>query len=136
MLHDELLLDQRGYPQDGDGTHDGCAELSEDTSATLYDTAKERLIKAGVFGLFDKVISAHMVERGKPYPDVYLYAASALSLKPEECIAVEDSPNGVLSAYRAGCKTVMVPDLTEPDEDLKKLLYGIAHDLTGLKEII
>lgn len=103
-------------------------------TATFYDTAKSRLISAGVFDLFDRVISAHMVEHGKPYPDVYIYAASELGLKPKECIAVEDSPNGVLSAYRAGCKTVMVPDLTEPDEELKKLLFGYAKDLTGLKE--
>lgn len=60
-----------------------------------------------------------MVAEGKPSPDIYLYACKQLGLAPEECMAVEDSPNGVMSAYRAGCKVVMVPDQTQPDEKLK-----------------
>ena len=40
----------------------------------------------------------------------------------EETFAVEDSPNGVTSAYLAGCNVVMVPDLTQPDEELSKKL--------------
>lgn len=58
-----------------------------------------------------------MVAEGKPSPDIYLYACRQLGLAPEECMAVEDSPNGVMSAYRAGCKVVMVPDQTQPDEN-------------------
>ena len=57
-----------------------------------------------------------MVAEGKPSPDIYLYACKQLGLAPEECMAVEDSPNGVMSAYRAGCKGVMGPDQTRPDE--------------------
>ena len=37
---------------------------------------------------------------------------------PENCMAVEDSPNGVRSAASAGLVTVMVPDLTQPDEEI------------------
>ena len=47
-------------------------------------------------------------------------------------MAVEDSPNGVMSAYRAGCPVVMVPDQTEPDEKLKKCLYA---RVDSLKEV-
>ena len=81
---------------------------------------------------FDRIISATMVKEGKPSPDIYLYACEQLALKPGECIAVEDSPNGVLSAYRAGCRVVMVPDQTPPDEELKKYLYRTAQ---GLDEV-
>ena len=76
------------------------------------------------------------MKKGKPSPDIYLYACEQLGLKPEECLAVEDSPNGVLSAYRAGCKVVMVPDQTEADEETKKYLYALAENLDEVYEII
>ena len=75
-----------------------------------------------------------MVEKGKPAPDVYLYACSQLELEPAKCMAVEDSPNGVTSAYRAGCKVAMVPDQTQPDEVLQKMLYTKVESLIELKE--
>ena len=58
----------------------------------------------------------------------------SLKLLPEECMAVEDSPNGVLSAYRAGCKVVMVPDQTEPEEALKEILYGCVENLLEIRK--
>lgn len=94
-------------------------------TATPIERAEEYLKKAGLYGEFDDLISAHMVKNGKPKPDVYLYAAERLGLSPAECIAVEDSPNGVRSASAAGCKTIMIPDLTEPDEELLELLYAV-----------
>ena len=69
--------------------------------------------------LFDGVITTESVHRGKPFPDVYQYACEAVGLSPEQCVAVEDSPNGVKSAHAAGCYTVMVPDLSPCYEDLK-----------------
>ena len=74
-----------------------------------------------------------MVKQGKPCPDVYLYACQQIGERPEDCLALEDSPNGVLSAWRAGCQVVMVPDLTEPETELLPLLSGVAH---GLEEVI
>lgn len=93
------------------------------TATDLERTAKY-LRLTGLEGYFRRLISATQVKEGKPSPDIYLYACEQLGLSPEECLAVEDSPNGVLSAYRAGCKVVMVPDQTEPDEELKRLLYA------------
>lgn len=58
-----------------------------------------------------------MVAKGKPEPDIYLYAAEKLGLAPENCIALEDSLNGIKSASSAGCKTVMVPDLDHPSAE-------------------
>jgi mannitol-1-/sugar-/sorbitol-6-/2-deoxyglucose-6-phosphatase len=48
--------------------------------------------------------------RGKPAPDVYLAAARRLELSPDRCLAVEDSPAGVLSAKAAGMTCLAVPD--------------------------
>ena len=105
-------------------------------TATPLETACGYLEKIGVKDKFDKIVSAKQVECGKPAPDVYIYACEQIGEKPEDCIAVEDSPNGIKSAYAARCKPVMVPDLTQPDEELKPLLYALAHSLADIREII
>lgn len=98
-------------------------------TATDPERTEKYLRMTGMSGCFDRIISATMVAEGKPSPQVYLYACEQLGLKPEECMAVEDSPNGVLSAYRAGCRVVMVPDQTEADEELRQYLYAVANSL-------
>ncbi|MBQ1436606.1 MAG: HAD family hydrolase, partial [Ruminococcus sp.] len=76
---------------------------------------------------------AREVKRGKPAPDIYLCAAKRLGLDPKECIALEDSQNGIRSAFAAGCKTIMVPDLDQPTEEIMPLLFGVAN---GLEDVI
>ena len=98
--------------------------------------AEKYLKKIGLYDFFDKIICAPMVERGKPAPDVYEFACGQLGLKPEECMAVEDSPNGVKSAYAAGCNVVMVPDLTQPDAELEKMLYACLGRIDEIKNLI
>lgn len=105
-------------------------------TATDLERTERYLKKVEIFEYFDKLISATMVKEGKPAPYIYRYACEQLNLPPEECIAVEDSPNGVLSAYRAGCKVVMVPDQTEPEEDLKKYLYARVDTLDEIERLL
>lgn len=92
------------------------------------------LKELGLYDLFDRIISASMVERGKPAPDVYKYTCKELGLNPATCMAVEDSPNGVQSAHDAGCKVVMVPDQAPADEKTREILYGYEESLLGLKK--
>ena len=105
-------------------------------TATDLERTKQYLTQIGIYDKFDRIVSAVTVENGKPEPDVYLYACEQIGENPKDCIAVEDSPNGILAAYRAGLSVVMVPDLTEPDEETKKRLYARVDDLTGLKKIV
>ena len=105
-------------------------------TATDPERTKQYLTQIGIYDKFDQLVSATTVENGKPEPDVYLYACEQIGEKPKDCIAVEDSPNGILSAYRAGLSVVMVPDLAEPDEETAKLLYAKFDTLAGLKTII
>lgn len=105
-------------------------------TATDYERAKAYLTRVGIFDSFDKIVCATMVESGKPAPDIYLYAAEQLGLPPRECMALEDSPNGVRSAAAAGCVTVMVPDLTQPDEELGRLIFAKADSLLDVPAII
>lgn len=105
-------------------------------TATDIKRASEYLKRAGVLERFGRIVCASMVESGKPKPDIYLYAAAQLGLDPHECIALEDSPNGVRSAASAGCITIMVPDLTQPDEELSGLIYAKANSLADVPAVI
>ncbi|MGN0240528.1 MAG: HAD family hydrolase [Candidatus Weimeria sp.] len=105
-------------------------------TATNLPAAEERLKSAGLYEHFDDVISAHEAKRGKPHPEPYLLAAERLGLTPSECLAVEDSPNGCMSAINAGMDTIMVPDLTEPDPELKKKLFATAKSLSDIIDLI
>jgi HAD superfamily hydrolase (TIGR01509 family) len=66
-------------------------------------------------GLFEVVVAGDNVERGKPHPDPYLTAASALGVDPERCLVVEDSETGATSAQAAGCAVLVVPHLGRVD---------------------
>lgn len=90
-------------------------------TATDLKRTTAYLTRIGIFDYFDKIVCASMVKSGKPEPDIYLKASEELGFSPSECIALEDSPNGIISAHRAGCKPIMIPDLSEPDEELLKL---------------
>ena len=59
---------------------------------------------------FQSVVSGDCTNNGKPDPDIYLEAAKQLKTKPENCIAIEDSINGVLSAKNAGMYCIAIPD--------------------------
>ena len=105
-------------------------------TATDLERTKKYLTRLGLLDYFDRLISATMVKEGKPSPDIYLYACEQLGKKPEECMAVEDSPNGVLSAGRAGCRVVMVPDQTEPTPELLPLLYARVDSLSDIPALL
>ena len=107
--------------------------LAAVATATDLERTEKYLRLVGLREYFDRLISATQVKEGKPSPDIYVYACEQLGLGPEECIAVEDSPNGVKSAYGAGCRVIMVPDQTEPDEELSKLLYARVDRLDGIE---
>ncbi len=105
-------------------------------TANDYERTKGYLLKLGLFDHFDRIICSDMVKLGKPAPDIYAYACEQLGLDPKQTFAVEDSPNGVTSAYLAGCNVIMVPDLTEPDEDLKKKLFARVDKLMDIAELL
>lgn len=105
-------------------------------TATAPDRTEEYLTKLNIYSFFDEIVCAAMVKHGKPQPDIYIEAARRLGLPPENCIALEDSPNGILSAYHAGCVAIMVPDLTQPDEETSRLIYAKADDLSKVIGIV
>lgn len=104
-------------------------------TANDKDRAERYTKRVGLFEYFDAIVCADMVEFGKPAPDIYSFACKELKVAPEETLAIEDSPNGCTSAYKAGCNVVMVPDLSEPDEELSKILYKRVDSLLDIKDL-
>lgn len=121
----ELLgwLKQNGYPI-------ALATATPVARATGY------LEQTGLLPFFDKICSARQVSRGKPEPDIYLFAAAQLGLRPEECLALEDSQNGVRSAAKAGCITVLVPDLDDPSAQLDGVSFTMVKELKDVVGIL
>lgn len=121
----ELLdaLDARGIP-------------AAITSSSPADRIREYLTELNLCHRFKAICSGHDMPRGKPAPDIYLAGAAALNLNPEQCLALEDSPTGILSAYRAGCMSVMIPDLDQPGEETIPMLYAQAETLADVIELL
>jgi HAD superfamily hydrolase (TIGR01509 family) len=91
----------------------------------------------GIRGRFFAVFCKEHVDRVKPDPDLYELAAERLKVDPKECLAFEDSPNGLQAARNAGVRCVVVPNpltrgLAFPEADL--VLESLA-ELT-LKELM
>ena len=71
----------------------------------------------GLDGLFAESarFSAESVSRGKPAPELFLYAAEAMQAEPANCVVVEDTPSGVTAAVSAGMRALgYVADSDEP----------------------
>ena len=62
-------------------------------------------------------VSGDCVGKGKPHPDIYLETARRLGVNPGECVAIEDSINGIVSAKEAGMRCIAVPDPRIATED-------------------
>jgi HAD superfamily hydrolase (TIGR01509 family) len=90
--------------------------LASSSNRPIIELVLER---AGVRACFAAVVSSEEVPNGKPAPDVYLAAARELDVDPAECVAVEDSTNGIKSAIAAGMRTIAVPNRQfRPDDDV------------------
>ena len=106
------------------------------TSSSPMDRILRYLTPLGLADRFTHLISGYDVPHGKPEPDIYLYGAASVGLEPVECLAIEDSHAGVLSASRAGCLTVLIPDLDEPAQETLEPLYACCEKLTDILELL
>ncbi|MBR2669157.1 MAG: HAD family phosphatase [Solobacterium sp.] len=102
-------------------------------SSSYPEVIRHNIKTSNTEQFFDAVVSGSLVGRGKPFPDVFLYAAEQLSLDPKDCYVFEDSINGVLAGLEAGCETIMVPDYAEPNETI---LSSNAHICASLLEAL
>ncbi len=104
-------------------------------SSNMKDVIKSHLTGSGLIGYFDVIVSGEEIEKSKPEPDIYLAAANKLGFENKDgCFAIEDSYNGVISASRAGLKTIMVPDILYPTEEIESFTAGVLNDLAEVKK--
>ncbi len=98
-------------------------------TSTQKDVALVKLKLAGLDCYFDNITCGCEVTQGKPNPEIYLLAAQRLGLKPQCCLAFEDSNNGVKSAVAANMVTYQIPDLVTPSEEIISLGVKIRDSL-------
>ena len=92
--------------------------------------APDREIGLGFGGGYGKITGS----TSHPRIHVYLHACECVGCEPSECMAVEDSPNGLRSAYSAGCEVVYIPDLTEPDDETEPITHHVFGDMIEMRE--
>ena len=97
-------------------------QLAISTSTSLMNVKSlfKKCFETKPNSIFNVIATGDMVKRKKPNPELYLLALNQLSLQPEECVAFEDSYNGLISAKRAKLKTVCSPSQYHIDDNFEK----------------
>lgn len=120
----ELLdhLDARAIP---------CAIATSATRASV-----ERFCTPhGLVNRFQAIVAKGDYAAAKPAPDAYLAAAARLDAAPADCLALEDSYNGVRAAHAAGMTTIMAPDVMPATDEMRALCAAVVvdlHEVAGL----
>lgn len=109
-------------------------------SSSYHNWVDGYLSKHGILGLFNPIVCSDDAARGKPHPDIYLEALARMAIRPEQAIALEDSPNGIKAAKAAGLFAIAVPnpvskllDLSQADARLDTLEGVTLQDLENLR---
>ncbi|TQS74981.1 HAD family phosphatase [Ornithinibacillus gellani] len=103
-------------------------------SSSSIDTIAYYLELTDLKERFDFYISGDEVPRGKPEPDIFLEACRRGKADPASSLVLEDSLNGLRAAKRAGIKCVLIPDLVDPNEEMKTNAFQMHHSLLDLVE--
>lgn len=105
-------------------------------TSSSRQTVERHLIAHNLTGRFDTLVVRGDYAAGKPAPDPFLTAAERLGITPADCVALEDSHNGVRSAAAAGMMTVMVPDLLQPTDEIRACCHSVVADLHAVRHLL
>ena len=102
-------------------------------SSSGIDGLHEKLKLTGLHHLFSPhIYSGQQVERGKPAPDLFLFAAARLDRAPEDCLVIEDSVNGIRAAVSAGMEAWGFTGGGHADADLEgRLIHAGAQKVVS-----
>lgn len=105
-------------------------------TSSSHRSVQSHLGHSGIIPRFNTIVARGDYVLGKPNPDPFLTAAARLGVAPEDCLALEDSHNGVRAASSAGMMTIMVPDLLDPTQEMEDLCVRIARDLHEVEALV
>ena len=111
-----------------------CGYFTAVASSTRSEVVRNQIEDANLAKYFDRIIGGDTVTKSKPEPDIFLKAAEGFEF--EEIYVIEDSFNGIRAAFNAGMKPIMVPDMIEPDNEMKEKAEVILPDLLAVKTFL
>lgn len=105
-------------------------------SSTKYDKIISHLERADLKKYFSVIMGGDMISHSKPDPEIYVKTCEKLGTEPKHTIAIEDSQNGIRSAFGAGMMPIMVPDLIEPTDEILAMTCGKFENLFEVMEFL
>ena len=102
-------------------------------SSTRRAIVEENLRRAGIGDYFQILVCGDEVTHGKPHPEMHLKTADLLSKHPSTCIVLEDSLPGIEAAHMAGMIPIMIPDMQQPTEAVRRIAHAIFDSLHDVR---
>ncbi len=105
-------------------------------TSTRRDVAQKELEQAGLWQYFAASVCGDEITRSKPEPDIFLKCCEKLGVPAADAAVIEDSFNGVRAAHAAKAHVIMVPDLRQPDAEIRALADDIFEDLDEVNKYV
>ena len=130
MVHDDLI----DFTPEKPGIHEILEFFKEKgvrmavASSSSEEVIRRNLKNTNTEDYIEAIVSGVGMTNGKPAPDIFLKAADMLGIDPKECYVFEDAFNGVTAGYNAGCRTIMIPDMSQPTEEIRAMATGGVYE--------
>ena len=115
---------------------DGLALPRAICTSSAPEAVRHHIGGHGLLDRFDAIVARGDYVNSKPQPEPFLVAAARLGIAPADCLALEDSHNGVRAASSAGMMTIMVPDLLQATDEMHGLCVRIAGSLHEVRDLL
>ncbi|MBR3349885.1 MAG: HAD family phosphatase [Solobacterium sp.] len=130
MVHDDLI----DFTPEKPGIHEILEFFKEKgvrmavASSSSEEVIRRNLKNTNTEDYIEAIVSGVGMTNGKPAPDIFLKAADMLGIDPKECYVFEDAFNGVTAGYNADCRTIMIPDMSQPTEEIRAMATGGVYE--------
>jgi len=106
-------------------------------TSSVSASARPFLERTGIRGSFEVIVTGDEIQRGKPYPDIYMCAAEKLDVPADSCLVIEDALSGVTAAKSANMRVAAIPDTRFVDaHEYKKATDYVLSSLSEIPALI